>query len=137
MAAWDAYDDAGEELEDGETVGEARAEIRDAYTEAALLVRRQKTDRALNDVYDASSYLWARRGRGWQQVEQRLHDAQNRFLQAVRKELRMPALKCESYEDYKAAFRSNGRYSPPRPRMQGTNDPPETGRPTVEQDPIS
>ncbi|QKW14259.1 hypothetical protein [Verrucosispora sp. NA02020] len=135
MAAWDAYDEAGKEPEEWATVGESRAEIRDAYTEAALLVRHRRTDRALDDVYDASSYLWARRGRGWEQVDRHLYDAQARFLEAVRKELRMPALRSESYEEYKAAFRGTSPYSPPQPDIRGAGEPP--GRAAVDQGVIS
>jgi hypothetical protein len=106
-AAWDAYDQNGEEWEDDETISRLRAEIRDVYSETSLIVRTRSADRALYELHQATAFLWSRRGRGWEQVERQLHDATGRFLVAARKELGMPnTIAMESYEEYKATFRS-------------------------------
>jgi hypothetical protein len=119
MAAWDAYDDVGDEWDDSDTINKLRAEIRDAYSEATIIVRNRNTDKALDRLHEAADYLWNRRGREWPQVERYLHDHLNDFLRAARKELGMPRRRMDSFDEYKAAYLGKAAHSPVAPTTLG------------------
>ncbi len=101
LAIWEAFDDDGARLDEPGLLERKRAELRDAYAAATLMVRTIATDQALDGVFNAASYAWARRGRTWEQVDRGIFDQQAAFVLAARKELGQPPVTMISYEQHK------------------------------------